>query len=153
AWGTRGADTSRVYEASSFAATFRAHNRIVAARAGNHDLPAGDYRVDYALSQGGTKSVTFGDRGLHVHVEHGGAVVEQLPLLTLDSDALDSRPGVITLARGDARVAVRWSPATSAMIDRTAERAGDKHVVAIAIPGSGTLSYDIEIGDSGRAQR
>ena len=143
AWGTRGADTAIVYEASTFAPTFNVGDATVAPRPGNRDLLSGDVVIRYSLGARGTKSVTFSDTGLHVEVKHGGAFVEQLPLLVLSSDSLETGKGVVTLRRGDARVTVRWLPETLPTVERTAERSGDRRVVAISLSAVGSLTYDI----------
>ncbi|HKG95466.1 MAG TPA: alginate lyase family protein, partial [Gemmatimonadaceae bacterium] len=147
AWGTRpaAADTARVYEAASFGAAFRVGAGVVTPAPGNRDLPAGEYRIEYRLGGHGAKTVVFRELGLHVAVEHAGAFVEQLPLLLLPSDSLSARPGLVELRRGAAWVALRWAPATSARVERTAERSGGRRVVAVAIPATGALTYDIEI--------
>jgi hypothetical protein len=137
AWGTRAADSALVYEAAGVGAA--------AAAPGNRDLPAGDYRVSYPLGARGSKAVTFGDRGIRVSVNHAGAFVEQLPLLALPTDEITARPGLVELRRGTATVAVRWAPATTATVERTAETSGARRVVAVAIPATGELTYDIEI--------
>ncbi len=145
AWGTRRPDTTLVYEAKSFAAATSAGAQAVTLAAGNRDLPAGDVRFDYALGVSGRKTVTFDDRGMHVTVNHTGAFAEQVPFILLASDSLSVKPGIVELRRGTARVVVRWSPATSAVVERTEERSGERRVVAVSIPANGKLTYDLEV--------
>jgi hypothetical protein len=145
AWGTRGTDTAIVYEASTFAPTFHVGNATVAPQSGNRDLPSGDVIITYALGTRGMKSVTFSDGGLRVDVKHAGAFVEQLPLLLLSSDSLETAKGVVTLRRGGTRVTVRWSPANLPAVERTAERSGDRRVVAISVSATNSLTYDITV--------
>jgi len=143
AWGTRAADTVIVYEAASFAPTFRAGSNTVVLQPGNRDLPAGDVIVAYPLGTRGNKTVTFSDRGLHVDVKHDGAFVEQIPLLLLSSDSLETAKGSVTLRRGDRTMRVRWSTATAPTVERTNERSGDRRVVAISVAARDSLSYDM----------
>ena len=149
AWGTRVADTNVVYEATTFAGTFRVRDSVVAPAVGNRDLPGGDYRIDYPLGARGMKTVVFGERGLHVAVEHPGNFVEQLPLLVLPADAFVARPGRIELSRGPARLAVRWTPVTSPTVDSTDQRSGARGVLAVAIPATGALTYDVDVLGAG----
>jgi hypothetical protein len=149
AWGTRPVDTALVYEAAGAAASHAVGDATVAPAPGNRDLPAGEYRVAYPLGTRGRKTVSFGERGVHVSVEHAGAFVEQLPLLALPSDEITARPGLVELRRGDTRVAVRWAPATVAAVEHTAETSGARRVVAVAIPGDGALTYAVEIAARG----
>jgi hypothetical protein len=143
AWGTRAADSAIVYEATTFAPSFRVGNTTVEWRSGNRDLPAGDVLVTYPLGTRGNKTVEFSDGGLRVTVKHTGAFVEQLPLLLLASDSLDSGEGSVTLRRGDQRIIIHWSAASAPIIERTTERSGDRRVVAISLPATGSLTYDI----------
>jgi hypothetical protein len=152
AWGTRPEKDSLVFEADTLAATHAVGGRPVSPTTGNHGLPAGDYRVEYQLGTRGRKVVTFGDRGVRVEVTHADAFVEQLPLLALPTDSIVARPGVLTLRRGGARVVVRWAPASAAAVTRTGESSGPRRVVAVAIRGSGALTYDIELYGSGGAR-
>jgi hypothetical protein len=145
AWGTRPADTTLVYEATSVGATFRVQDSMVAPIPGNRDLPAGDYRIAYRLGERGKKTVVFGERGLHVAIEHAGAFVEQLPLLALPSDALEARPGFVELRRGAARIVLRWTPTRSPKVEWTDERSGERRVVTVLVPATGALTYDLEI--------
>ena len=143
AWGTRAADTSLVYEASSFAPTFRAGGAAVVPQPGNRDLPAGDLAVAYPLGARGRKTVTFAERAVRVEVTHDGAFVEQIPLLMLSSDSLVTGKGMATLRRGDKQMVLRWSPASAATVVRTNELSGDRRVVALSLRGSGSLRYDL----------
>jgi hypothetical protein len=141
AWGTRG--DSLVAEASGIAPTMRVGGFPVSLRPGSRDLPSGDVTVEYAVGVDSRKTVTFSDRGLRVVVRRRGAFVEQLPLLALPTDSVASGPGSITLARGNARVTIRWSPSSVARVERTNARSGEHAVVAVGIPGSDSLRYDI----------
>jgi hypothetical protein len=149
AWGTRAADTTLVYEAATFVPTFYVGDRLIPTKPGNRDLPAGTYRIEYRLGSRGRKTVAFDDRGLHVAVAHTGEFVEQIPLLALRSDRVESRPGEIELWRDGTGVMLHWTPASDARVDRTDERSGERHVVAIAIPATGELTYDVEIRRAG----
>jgi hypothetical protein len=143
AWGTRSADTSLVYEASTFVPTLRAANAPVAVTPGNRDLSNGDVVITYPLGSRGEKSVLFDDDGTHVRVRHQTAFVEQLPLLVLPADSLESSKGLVTLRRGNTVVSIRWSPGTLPSVERTSERSGDRRVVAVGIPATGALTYDV----------
>jgi hypothetical protein len=143
AWGTRRADTSIVYEASTFAPALRVANASVAVTPGNRDLSNGDVVITYPLGSRGEKTVLFDDAGTHVRVRHDGAFVDQLPLLVLPADSLESSKGLVTLRRGDTIVSIRWSPGTSPSIERTSDRSGDRRVVAVSIPATGALTYDV----------
>jgi hypothetical protein len=143
AWGTRGADTSLVYEAATFPATFSVASHAVAAQVGAHDLPAGDLSVEYSLGSAGTKRVTFDEAGVHVAITHRGGFVEQIPLLVLPTDSLSSAPSELLVRRGNVQFVVHWSTSARAVITRTNERVGERAVVAVAIPGADVLSYDI----------
>jgi hypothetical protein len=145
AWGTRRADTTLVYEAGSIAPTYRVEGREVTPSAGNRDLPPGELRVEYALGSHGRKRITFGEREIAVAVEHYSSFVEQLPLLVSDTDSVSTHPGRLELRRGPARMVVRWSPESEASVERTEERAGERRVVSVAIPGRGRLRYSIEM--------
>jgi hypothetical protein len=144
AWGTRRLDTTLVYEAASFAATTRAGGKQVMDAPGNRDLPPGDLRVEYPLGSRGRKTVAFDDGGVHVSVVHEGAFVEQLPFILFATDSLSSTPGLLELRRGNALVVLRWAPATTAIVERTEERSGERRVVAVGIPATGKLTYDLQ---------
>ena len=109
------------------------------------DVPQGDLRIDYPLGTRGNKTVTFRDRGLRVAVQHSGAFVEQLPLLLLPSDSLSTHAGEMELARGSTRLRLRWRPATDPTVRRTDEQSGRRRVVAVAIPATDSLVYDVEV--------
>jgi hypothetical protein len=132
-----------VYEAASIPATFSVASRAIAPQIGTRDLPAGDLSIRYPLGSVGTKTVAFSDSGAHVSVEHRRAFVEQLPLLVRPTDSLSSTPGQFTLRRGPTRFLVRWTPAVAAMVTRTGESVGDRHVVVVTIPGADSLTYDV----------
>jgi hypothetical protein len=143
AWGTRAADTSLVYEAATFPATFSVASRLVGPRVGAHDLPVGDLSIQYALGLAGKKTVVFDGTGVHVAIAHRGAFVEQIPLLVLPTDSLSSGPSDLLLRRGNVQFVVHWSTSAKAVVTRTSERVGGRTVVAVAIPGVDSLSYDI----------
>lgn len=143
AWGTRAADTSLVYEAATFPATFSVASHAVATRVGAHDLPAGDLSVQYALGSAGKKTVVFEETGVRVAITHHGSFVEQVPLLVLPTDSLSSGPSELVVRRGTVQFVVRWSTSAKAVVTRTNERVGERTVVAVAIPGVDALSYDI----------
>lgn len=143
-WGTRAADTSMVYEATSMPATFDVNAQRVSLQTGARDLPAGNLRIQYALGKDGSKSVEFDDAGVHVSIEHQRAFVEQLPLLILQTDPVVSTPGQITLHRNATQLVIRWNSKTSATVTRTEERVRDRSVVVVSIPGTGSLRYDIQ---------
>ncbi|HTE44513.1 MAG TPA: glycoside hydrolase family 3 N-terminal domain-containing protein [Gemmatimonadaceae bacterium] len=143
AWGTRAADTSMVYEAVTIPATFSVNSRAVTLRVGARDLPAGSLKIRYPLRSAGKKTIVFDDDGANVSIEHRGAFVEQLPLLVLPSDSIASVPGQLTLRRGATQFVVRWTSRAGATVTRTEERVGDRRVVVVAIPATGSLSYAI----------
>ncbi|AHG93130.1 hypothetical protein J421_5595 (plasmid) [Gemmatirosa kalamazoonensis] len=145
AWGTRRADTTVVYEAATFDAAYRVADSTLGPAPGVRDLPAGDLAVTYRLGSRGTKRILFDDRGVHVSVSHAGAFAEQLPLLVLPSDSVTTRPGGVELRRGGARFTVRWAPASTAQVTYTDERSGARRVVAVVIPASDSLRYDLEM--------
>ncbi|HKO16134.1 MAG TPA: hypothetical protein VJU87_07840 [Gemmatimonadaceae bacterium] len=151
AWGTRLADRPQVYEAGSIPAAFQVAGSSVRPVPGARDLQAGVYQIAYPLGQGqGAKRVTFSDAGVHVEVVHAAAFVEQIPLLALPADTLTARPGAVVLRRGMGEMVLRWSPASPPAVDSTAERSGDRQVVAVGIPAAGRLTYDIELRDAGQ---
>ena len=146
-WGTRAADTSIVYEARTMAATYHVGAQNSALHAGARDLPAGDVKITYALGAAGSKTIEFDDNGARVSIEHRSAFVEQLPLVVLPTDSIVSTPGQITLYRGARQFLVRWNSNARATVARTDDRIGAMHVVAVSIPGTGSLSYDIRFKD------
>lgn len=145
AWGTRPADSTLVYEATTFRATYETSSRPVALDPGVRDLPNGTLVLTYPLGSIGRKSVSFGDDGAHVVIEHRGEFVEQLPFVMLPSDSLSFAGGRFTLQRGASQVVVRWTSGTLPAITHPPDKVGDRTLVVVSIRGSGALTYDIVV--------
>jgi hypothetical protein len=148
AWGTR-AD-SLVYEATSIVATYVSGAQPLAPSPGARDLPDAELRASYPLGESGTKLVVFDEAGVHVDVRHLRPFSEQIPMILLDSDSLESVAGQLLLRRSATRLAIRWAPATAAVVTQTSETVGSRRVVAVAIPARGSLHYDISLEVSRR---
>lgn len=146
AWGTRGADSTLVYEARDFPSTFHVGERAVAPVAGNRDLPDGVLRASYPLGSAGSKSVRFEEASVAVEVNHAAPFVEQIPLLIAGSDRVEQEPGRVEVRRGDTRFLIRFDPSVRAAIRSVGETdLTERQVRVVSLPGEGSLRYSLEV--------
>ncbi len=145
AWGTRFDGAEQVCEATEMPATFIFADQVIQPMPGNKDLPIGKVIARYALQkeQGG-KTITFDTDAIDVAVDHKGAFVEQIPLLTRADNPVALADGSARLKLPHGQVLITFPPGTQANLTPSDQKLfNDKIVTVLTLPASDTLTYHL----------
>lgn len=158
AWGTRAAGMDYPFEAEGFPAQIAINGRAVATDrlADVIDLPNGDLRLSYALTNStskasGSKTVTFTEQGISSEVLLKGNFTEEFPLALTSKDEVKVQGNEIAVIReGNEKplLVINWQTEGAAaqpkLTDYDSPLPGMR-TVQVAIPAHNKLSYNVII--------
>ena len=144
AWGTRGIDKDKVYEASDVMATLFADDKEWVPAPGINSVD-GMFSLTYPLGSSGNKKITFTDSGIGVEIRHKGLFTEVIPVL-VDADAslsTDNRTIELHDSEGHRMTIDIESPLEVALLNDSIDTHGGKLCRVIEIKGKERLNYSI----------
>lgn len=143
-WGT-GTGSERLYENRTLEPTYRINGIAVAPTVGQHDLPAGDVEVHYALGTAGEKTVTFQEDGIAVQIDHQGVFTEHLPLMIAPEDIFHMETGKATITRGDVVLEIVFDEEAAVQVQDKNYSIYKYRMHMLTLEASGELSYRIKL--------
>lgn len=148
-WGTRAADKSRVYENGDVLAQYTIDGGTIEPAVGYGDLPEGELAVQYSLGNAGQKTVTYGEEGITVAIQHAGAFEERFPLTIASGDQLDISGNKITVTRGHVVLEIEFDREVEAGIEKASSQVFTHSVNMLVVSAVDQLSYTLTIFTQG----
>jgi hypothetical protein len=159
-WGTRIGDATAPVEAGDLTAEYRVGQQAIEPEPGHRDLQDGDVEIDYSLGDEGRKSIVCGRDGIEVIARHGGAMVEQLPLLTPQGKtiiedgrvAIDFGGAIMVIEFDPAKIKAKLRPDPTTARRRAAVTIGAKQLAELELTAVDELRYRIGFNSSDGAR-
>lgn len=139
AWGTLSQDT--LYEASDLIAQFQINAETITPQPGTQDLPSGDLTITYPLGEKGNKTIRFTDGVIDITLNHTDPFTEILPLITMDSDALQTNDTSLTLTRNN--ITLTLTASAPITLQNTEHTLKNRTVIVAQIASQNELSYTL----------